>query len=81
MFGLISLVILTVLLSALQLYFMDRARAASRKRTVLAAVSLVAFETFVTALAARRTVIEGSLLGLFPLVTGSMILSHLDNLT
>lgn len=81
MIVMIGLMFLTVLLSAKHLHSVEKAEAASRKRTVLQVTTLVALEVLVTALCARRTLLEASLLGLFPLGIGSMVLLHLDDLS
>ncbi|KAF1922970.1 uncharacterized protein M421DRAFT_335609 [Didymella exigua CBS 183.55] len=80
MLGLLSLIFLTVISCAAHLHSVDRAEAALRKRIVFGTTTLVVLEVIVTALAAQRTLLEASLLGLFPLGIGSMVLSHLDEL-
>ena len=76
----IGLLTLTVLLSGLTIHYTDRAKTAIRKRTIFAATMVVALQTVATMLIARRTLLEATLLGLFPLITGFMFLFHHDNL-
>lgn len=73
--GLLGLVVLTVLLGALKIYYTDRGDITSIKLTFLAVTSLVAFETIVTTLVVGQTLLEASLLGLFPLIVGYMFLT------
>ncbi|XPS69663.1 hypothetical protein M3J07_001913 [Ascochyta lentis] len=78
--GMIGFMMLTAVWSGSSFHYTDKAKISSIRRLVFATTSLMALETFVIMLVARRTLLEASLLGLFPLMTGFMFLLHLDNL-
>lgn len=76
----ICLIMLTILLSGLTAYYTDGAKMVSRKRTILVTSTTLSLETVVTILMLRRSLLEAIVLGLFPLIFGSMFMLNLENL-
>ncbi|KAJ4983941.1 hypothetical protein SVAN01_10562 [Stagonosporopsis vannaccii] len=80
-FGMICLMALTASLSDINIFYTDKPKTVSRKRTILIATTLISLETVAMMLLVRRSLLEATVLGLFPLVFGSMFMLHLENFT
>lgn len=78
MFGLIFFMFSTAIVCGMVFYYADGEDKVMRKLILIASTLLVSVETVVVVLVAGHPLLDASTLGLFPLLTGFMLLLHLD---
>jgi hypothetical protein len=74
----VVLMVLTVSLSMLSMWYADKTNTVLIKRIVFAIMVVMSMETVLIVLIARQALSEALLAGFFPLAMGFMLLLHID---